>query len=352
MNHRSLLIVFFSAVLVIGSVAVAFAQSGEGSASGAASDQGTGSDVSTPGTPWLKGVNIPPVPEGPAPICKVDILLSDGSALPATVSEDVALHLACNSELLGDKPPLKAGEVELKAGEWTQRASVNWFFDDVGKNKSTLASCSDNLPANQMKVIPVDPCRTGRVTVHVSRPMKYQEANGQYKTVWANGGHALMVNVSDITPPCCGMKVSAGGFKGSLWTVENPANGPAPKKAEVVVEGDLVSEAHTPTNKQVNGLDLGPSMALTPDQAALYLPKAGPVSMELILADNDKVDDQSVKYGLCEYANGMAKPIGQPNQASFDPSKVPLPKGQVYLYVEAKDVSGNHGAIFVPVVFK
>ena len=99
------------------------------------------------------------------------------------------------------------------------------------------------------------------------------------------------------------------------------------------------------------GLELGANMIVTPEQGKLLLPKNGVAKIKVMLQDNDKVDEKSLKFGLCEIAAGKIAPFGQSNPATIDLGKVKLPANSS-IYVEAKDVSGNHQILCVPVVVK
>ncbi len=302
--------------------------------------------------PWLEGVTLPPVPEGPAPIYKIDFTLADGSPLPATLSEDVPVLMTAQSEIFGEKPPSSWKDQTLSNSAWTKQTAIHWFFDDVAKNKSTLASCEEQLPANQMKVTPLDPCLKGAVTVFISRSFKYEVTPGQFKTIFATGGKSVMLKVTDITPPTCGIEVTAGGKKGMVWTVEAPANKyPLPKTAEVHFRGNLFTPPGTEVENQIPNVELGPNMVLAPEQCQMTLPKDGEISLKMVLEDNDKVDEKTLKYGICEVANGQPVPVGDYNVPTIKPASLKLPE-KPYLFLEIKDMSGNHQVLCIPVSFK
>jgi len=223
----------------------------------------------------------------------------------------------------------------------------------VPRGKSTVASVTETLPLNQMKIAPADPTHDGAVTVFVSRKMKYADAAGKVIYLHANGSVSAPSRVVDITPPLCGLVVSAGGKKGSVWTVENPPNKfPLPKLGDVCANGELWSADGSSAEKIVSGIELNGKSKLPADQLAVHLPKAGEVSLELALQDNDKINDATVKYGLCELKGDAPRVLGTVSAPTFDPSKLDLPKKDVYLFVEACDVTGNKGALYIPVVFK
>jgi len=185
-------------------------------------------------TPWLKGVTIPTTPAHPSPLLKAEILMGDGSPIPASLTEDVAVLMMVSSDIFAEKPPESWQGKALPNAVWTGQASVRWFFDDSAKNESTMASCSEQLPGNQMKVTPLNPSRSGGVTVTLARPMKYEETPGRFRTVFANSSQGLNVRILDITPPTCGLEITCGTSQGTFWTVENPPHKfPLPKAADV-----------------------------------------------------------------------------------------------------------------------
>jgi hypothetical protein len=277
---------------------------------------------------------------------------ADGSPLPATLSEDIPILVTAQSEIFGEKPPTSWQDQPLNNPSWTGQTSIHWFFDDVGKNKSTIASCEEMLPSNQMKVTPLDPCLRGAVSVYVSRPFKYEATPGQFKTIFANGGHSVQLKVTDITPPTCGFEVSSAKKKGTIWTVEFPANKyPLPKSAQVFLRGNAFSADGSEVDKQIPGLELGPSMILDPTQCQLHFAKDAEISLKVVLQDNDKVDEKSLRFGLCEVANGQVVPIGDTNSPTIKPASLKIPE-KPHLFIEAKDPSGNHQLLCVPVSFK
>jgi hypothetical protein len=298
-------------------------------------------------------VTISPVPDKPSPIYKVDIVAADGTAVPASMSEDVPVDFVANSDIYGEKPVQEWQGQPMTNAEWTSTPVVtNWFFDDVAKNKSTQASVNEAMAPNRMRVVPIDPCAQGAVTVHISRQVRYQDAKGQVHTVWSNGGRSLQTRVSDITPPLVGLAVQVEGGKGSVWAVENPPNEyPLPKHADIHVQGDVFSQAPEGIEKIVAGLELNNKMELPAGEVTLYLPKTKEVSLEAIVKDNDQVEPTAIVYGLCEVSNGVPRLVGEQNPTKFTASKLDLPK-QVHLYIEAKDLSGNHAMLFIPVVFR
>jgi hypothetical protein len=302
---------------------------------------------STTTTPWLEGVTIPNKPAGPAPVFPVSIAMADGTPFPASFSEDIPILVVAYSDIFGEKAPDTWGGLTLANSQWTGQTSVTWFFDEVEKNKSTLASCEEVLPLNQMKVTPLDPTKKGAVTVTVSRPFKYEIAPGNYRTIFANGGKGMNVRVNDITPPVCGLEWSVEGKEGAVWTTEAPPHGPLPKMSEVNAQGTLFSEKGENQNQVVAKMELGPNMILTSDQCQLFLPKNKEITVKMILQDNDQIDDKTVRCGVCEVNGTQIVPAGPENAAVLKLEAKWLP-AKPYFYIEAKDRSGNHQRVCVP----
>ncbi len=163
-----------------------------------AGETGPGIDVEK--TPWLKGVNIPTKPSFPAPVLPAEITMADGTPVPTTLTEDVTVLMAVDSEIFGEKAPQEWNGQTLAKAAWAGPAAVTWFFDDIGRNQSTLASCSDPLPANQMKVTPLNPARLGGVTVSIARPMTFEETPGKTRKVFANASRGLNQTARQALP--------------------------------------------------------------------------------------------------------------------------------------------------------
>ncbi|NLI78265.1 MAG: hypothetical protein GX442_17750 [Candidatus Riflebacteria bacterium] len=303
-------------------------------------------------TPWLKGVTIPNKPDHPSPVLKAEILMANGSPIPATLSEDVGVLMMVDTDIFAEKPPTEWNGQSLPNAQWAGQPSVRWFFDDVAKNQSTLASCSEQLPSNQMKVTPLNPCRKGGVTVTLARPMTYEESPGKVRRVFANSSTALNVRVTDITPPTSGLELSVGDQKGTFWAAENPPHKhPLPKMADVYLKGPLFSPTGQDEQVVVPGIELGDKMILTPDQGQLRLPKTGELKIQLALQDNEEVDAKSVTCGLCELADGKPVPVAGATGPTIDLAKVKLP-AQPYIFIEAKDLTGNRQVLCIPVTVK
>ncbi|MFZ2959667.1 MAG: hypothetical protein WA705_22500 [Candidatus Ozemobacteraceae bacterium] len=313
---------------------------------------GSAPSIDTEKTPWLDGVTISPIPSVPAPIFPVELQTGEGTTLPATVTEDVPLMLTVHSELLGGKPPREWQGQPLTSAEWTGGCSVNWFFEDIGRNKSTQASCSASLPMNQMQVTPLDPTAQGAVTVYLSRPLRYEFEPGKFRRIYVTGAVSAQTRVLDVTPPTCGLELKQGAGTLSLWAVEAPPHKNPPKTADVVGRGTLLDRKGLETIETTgHEIDLGPNGMLSSDTMTVYLNKTDEVSFNLIITDNDRVEEKTIRFGFCQYVNGLVKVIGEENPARVKPSSSSFPE-KVSLFVEAQDPSGNLGRLIVPVQFR
>ncbi|HNW36772.1 MAG TPA: hypothetical protein PKM25_17670, partial [Candidatus Ozemobacteraceae bacterium] len=236
--------------------------------------------------------------------------------------------------------------------EWTGQASVRWFFEDVGKNQSTLASATGQLPANQMAVTPLDPTGFGAVTVTVARPMKYRTGPDSFKGAFVNSSHSLNVAVTDLTPPTCGLEVTADGNAAVVYPLENPPHKyPLPKIADVVCQGKLFGTGGNEENLLVEGLELGGLMIIPADRAALHVAKNAVLGMKPLLRDNQQVNEKSVRFGLCEGAVIPPTLVGSANPTELKLAEFKLPE-KPYLFIEADDISGNTQVLFIPLMIK
>jgi len=203
-----------------------------------------------------------------------------------------------------------------------------------------------------MKITPLDPTKRGAVTVYLARPMKYDEAPGQSRKVYVNSSKGINVAVMDITPPTSGLEVSVDGKKGSFWAVENPLHCAPPKRADVILRGALFSKDGQPGECLVANLYLGDQMAVPVEEGALYVEKNAELSFQVILQDNDKVDEKSLQYGVCQAPNGGDPlPVGPINPQTLSLSKLKLPKG-AHVYIDIKDVAGNRQGLYIPLKVK
>ncbi len=308
--------------------------------------------IDTSKTPWLEGVSIPTQPPHVSPLVAADIVGEGGNSVPATISEDIPILLTANSEIFGEKPPASWNGTDLPDAEWTGRASVRWFFDDVAKNRSTLASVSDDLPANQVKVIPLDPTTAGAVTITIARPMKYRIAPDRFRTTFVNASRSLSTIVTDITPPVCGLEITADGEMGTVYPVENPAHKyPLPKLADVICRGKLFGTAGDDESVTVEGIELGAQMVVPAERAALHLAKDAVITIKTLLQDNLQVDEKTVRFGLCEGTGEKPALVGQENPGELKLAEVKLPE-KPFLFIEASDLAGNRQVLYISIQIK
>jgi len=298
-------------------------------------------------TPWLKGVTIPPFPPNVSPVIPAKIYGPDGGPIPATMSEDIPVLFTVDSEIFAEKPPTEFKGTQLLNGAWDGTPSVRWFFADIGKHRSTLASCTEILPKNQMKIMPLDPCPFGGISVTLARPMKYEYSPGRFRRAYVNSSIGANLAVTDITPPTCGIEIKGTTRQGSFWSVENPPNGPAPKGADAFLRGSFLTQDGQDLEIVVRGLQLD-HMVVPGNQATILLPKDEELEIRLVLLDNDKVDEKTIHYGISDGAGDEPLPVGPVNPDRLKLSDLKLPE-KAFFFIDSKDVSGNRQIFFVPV---
>jgi hypothetical protein len=303
-------------------------------------------------TPWLAGVDIPPVPSTPTPEFDVAIGLPDGAAIPATLTEDIPVTFRMISGIFGEQAPTSWQEQPLTGAAWSEKAEVNLYFNDLRKNTSSLASSTENGDFC-FTVTPTHPFADGAVNVFLNRGLLYDEGAGVMRQIYATAGKGVNIKVLDITPPLCGLEIThSTDGTGSVWAVENPLNEyPLPKHADVVTTGALFSQSRDESQQTVSGLELGEKTILDQGRLAVFLPKRGSIKLASLVLDNDQVDEQTIRFGVCELVNGVPRVIGEENPATLDLTAVKWPR-EVYLFVLARDVSGNAGSLFIPVTLE
>ncbi|MBF0543602.1 MAG: hypothetical protein HQM08_04175 [Candidatus Riflebacteria bacterium] len=301
---------------------------------------------------WLDGVDIPPTPPFPAPQFSVQISLPDGSPVPATLTEDMGVVFSAQSDIFGDNPPTEYQGNPLTNAQWAGVTSINWYFDDVTKNKSTHASATEGLPPNQIQVIPLDPTVAGAVSVFLSRPLRYEESPGQYRRIYATASKSAPTRVIDITPPCPGMEITLdNGISGQIWSVEEPPNKfPLPKTANVIYKGALFSKDGQDVNKNVIDIPLGQKMVLPETDATAFIPAKTKVTVKSISTDNDQIDDKTLKIGICEL-DSVPQIISDHITENYEAQKFTALK-KPGLFLEIADKTGNKSCIFVRVMLK
>lgn len=308
--------------------------------------------IDTAKTPWLEGVTIPTQPPHVSPLVPVDIAGENGGPVPATISEDIPILLTANSDVFAEKPPASWKGTDLPDAEWTGRPSVRWFFEDVGKNRSTLASATEDLAENQMKVVPLDPTLSGAVTITIARPMKYRIAPDRFRTTFVNASRSLSTVVTDITPPVCGLEIIVDGVTGTVYPVENPPHKhPLPKLSDVICRGKLFGLAGDDESVTIEGLELGTQMIVPADRAALQLSKGAVIGMKTLLQDNQQVDEKSVRFGISNGTGEKPALVGPENPAELKLAELPVPE-KPFLFIEASDIAGNRQVLYIPIKIK
>jgi hypothetical protein len=333
MNKKLLLILLFG--LFVNGVSFAQEESGEDSE-----------------TPWLTGDSgkLPIKQAISAPLFDMTIGDESGANLPEEVTEDEPLTVSANSNIFFDDPPVKSitGEEYYQAQWLEDKALALWHVNDWERQQSFLAPIvQENLPANQMVIIPTTPTDDGSVTCHSSRKMQYISEEGKTITCFANSSSASMFKVKDITPPVCGLEISiVNGQSGSLWPVENPPNQyPLPKTADMCFSGELFNASEE--DRIVQGYELGNSMIVSNEDGGIRLSKDSVIKVKVIGDDNFKLDTDKIKYGVCAGAGGEPTPVSPVNESEIDFSKFLIPENP-YLYLDASDVAGNREIIFIP----
>jgi len=308
--------------------------------------------IDTGKTPWLEGVTIPNKPLDISPVVSADIAGENGNPFPATLTEDLPVLLTAISDIFAEKPPSSWKGTELQDAEWTGMPSVRWFFEDVRKNQSTLASVAEELPETQMKVTPLDPTLSGAVTITIARPMKYRTGPDSFKRTFVNASRSLCTVVSDITPPVCGLEIVAGGDSGMVYPVESPLHKhPLPKLANLICRGTLFGITGSDEHVTIEGIELGKRMIVPAERAALLLDKNAVITLKPLLQDNQQVDEKSVKFGISNGAGGAPALVGPANPAELNLAEIKLPE-RPYLFIEAADIAGNIQILYIPLKIK
>lgn len=310
--------------------------------------------ISNKETPWLEGISIGPHPEDLSPVLPLKIYMESGEAIPATLTEDIPLTLVADTAIFDPEPPTEYKGIEIPNAKWTRNAAVAWFFIDWETNKNVTASSTQQLALNQMVVTPLNPTGRGAVTCHIGRKMRYSSSEpGKFKGTFANASVGQDVRVLDITPPTCGLEVSMqDGRSGTVWVAENPPNKyPLPKLADVYFSGALVNEADPGAILTVQGVELGISMVVAPEQAVITVPADAVLSIKVNGEDNYRLDSGKLKYGICKGAGGEPVPVTEVNAGEIVLADLELPENP-YLYIDASDTSGNRQVLFVPLKIK
>ncbi|MFZ5950319.1 MAG: hypothetical protein ACOYXC_06420 [Candidatus Rifleibacteriota bacterium] len=301
--------------------------------------------------PWLKGVEISPIPVDISPVIPLKISGEDGQPLPATMTEDVSFTVMCESTIFDDAPPTEYKGQQIPNPKWESNPSPSWYFIDWEKNKNNLASTTIDVALNQMVVTPLNPTGKGAVTCYIGRKLRYYLPEpGKTKVTFANSSGAKDVRVLDITPPTCGLEITVKeGKSGSFWAVENPPDKyPLPKMADVCMNGGLVNEDPEEVTV-VPGLELGANMVV--QQGSIKLPANAEISFKVIGGDNYKLNTAKVKYGICNGAGGEPAPVGPVNPTELKLADLQIPEN-AHFYIDASDEAGNRQVLFVPIEIK
>jgi len=304
--------------------------------------------------PWLAGVTTSPHHSKLSPVVPMKITLSDGNPIPATLTEDIPISVVAETSLFNPEPPTKAGNTEIPNPVWMHPVSISWYFVDWEKNKNNRASSSQAHAINEMVITPLSPTGKAAITCYASRKMRYDLPEpGKTEGSFANSSVAKDVRVLDITPPTCGLEITVeNGQSGAFWVTESPPNKyPPPKLADVSFTGALANESDPTAIIPVQGIELGENMIIQPDQAAIHVPANSVLILRVNGEDNYKLDNNKLKYGICDGAGGNPVPIGEVNPDKLDLSKVKLAE-KTYLYVDASDTAGNREVLFVPLIVK
>lgn len=310
-----------------------------------------GAPANSEKTPWLNGVEISPYPTELTPTLPMRIYMDNGEVIPATVTEDVPMVLVADTTIFDNDPPTHANNQEIPNPRWDAAPAVTWHFIDWEKNQNFHASATPGLAINQMVVIPTTPTGRGAVTCHIARRLRYNAPEpGRSLVSYANSSVGQDIRVVDITPPLCGLAISVEkGKSGSFWPVEYPPDKyPLPKTANAYFAGSLFDAV----DKEVviEGLILGANMVVTAEQAAVKVPANARLSIKVIGGDNHKVDNNKLKFGLCNNAaGGEPVPIGPVNAEIYDLAELELPDNP-HVFVDATDMTGNRQVMFVPLL--
>jgi hypothetical protein len=305
--------------------------------------------TATEEAPWLKGVEISPIPKDISPVLPLKIYGEGGSAIPATMTEDVPLTVLCESTIFDEAPPAEYKGQEIPNPAWVGNPTPSWYFIDWEKNKNHMASTTQEVALNQMVIVPLNPTGKGAITCYIGRKMRYDlPTPGKTKTVYANSSGAKDVRVLDITAPTCGLEISVkNGKSAAFWAVENPPNKyPLPKLADVCLSGGLINQDPEEVSV-VQGIELGNNMIVQEDNGLIKVPADAVLTIKVIGGDNYKLDNDKLKYGICNGAGGEPAPVGPVNAPELNLADLKIPEN-AHFYVDATDVAGNRQVLFVP----
>lgn len=308
----------------------------------------TAPNVNLEKTPWLKDVTLPMRPIKFSPVIPMKLYSEDGKPVPKELTEDEPIVLQADSGIFYD-PPVHYDGVDIMNPSWEANPSINWQVIDWEKNRNTTCAVSAEQPQNCMVVIPTSPTKRGAITCNVGRRMSYSDPEtGKTKCTFANSSMAADVKIKDITPPTCGLQITVkDGATGQIFPVENPPDHyPLPKPADIITRGALFN-ADPDEDTVIPGLILGKDMILSED-TALKVSKQDTISISVIGDDNYKLNQDKLRYGICNGAGGEPTPICEENQPEYDLSTINLQENP-HIFLDATDMAGNREVLFIPI---
>ena len=305
-------------------------------------------------TPWLKGVELDPVPKRITPVIPMRLYLGNGGRIPKVITEDQPIDIQADSSIFFDNPPTKDRNMDVPNPAWEENPVVLWRIINWETNKSTLCKKIAGQAPNYSTIIPLNPTSHGALCCGVGRKMSFETESGERRKTYANSSGAADVKILDITPPTCGLEISlANGTSGTVYPVENPPNHyPLPKTADIVIKGALFSPNNDPDYEElVSGVTLGLDMQAPEEQGAINVERGDVLKLTVIGGDNYKLNTEKVRYGICTGAGGEPAPVCQENQPEYDLAGIKLPKNP-YIFLDASDMDGNREVLYIPIKVK
>ena len=315
---------------------------------------GTSPNINVEKTPWLKGVELDPVPQRITPVIPMKVTLPNGKRVPKVLTEDEPIDILADSSIFFDDPPTKDRGKDVPNPAWEEQPRVLWRVINWETNKSTLCKKIAGQAPNYATIVPLNPTKHGALCCGVGRKMSFETETGERRNTFANSSGAVDVRIKDITPPTCGLEITVvGGLSGSVYPVENPPNKfPLPKTADIIIKGSLFSKDNDPDYEEVvSGQNLGLDMQAPDEQGSIKVERGDVIKITVIGDDNYKLNTDKVKYGICAGAGGEPTPIIQENQPEYDLAGIKLPKNP-YVYLDATDMAGNREVLFIPIKVK
>lgn len=316
-----------------------------------ANAQETAPGIDVEKTPWLKGVNLPMRPIKFSPVIPMKLYGEKGNPVPKELTEDEPIILQADSGIFFD-PPVSYEGVDILDPKWEDNPSINWQVIDWEKNKNTTCRATSEVPINGMVVVPTSPTNRGAITCNVGRRMSYTEReSGRTKCTFANSSMAANVKIKDITPPTCGLQITVKeGASGMVFPFENPPDHfPLPKTADLVIRGDLFN-CDSEEGTVIPGMVLGKDM-IVPEEGTLSVSKLDRIVLTVIGDDNYKLNNDKLRFGICNGAGGEPTPICDENQPEYNLFEINLQENP-HIYLDATDMAGNREILFIPISVK